>query len=145
MDQNAKFKKSMFAIAKGLGLPAAFIDIRHEATHGEMPSLVVFRDVVRKSLTWLYDEYWGRLAEEEEVEMNVEELKTFFRTALRTHLKARLALNAQADQKTKQALVEQGAKAYKDIVHTCRNDRDKLKALCSVLMERKILIPSQKR
>ena len=149
MDQNAKFKKSMFAIAKDVGLPAAFIEIRHEVTHGEMPSLVVLRDVARRSLTWLYDKYWSRLADDdqglEKVEMTVEELKIFLRTALRTHFKARLALNAQPDEKTQQTLIKQGSKAYKEIVYACRNDRDKLKALSSVLIERKILVPSNKR
>ena len=136
----------MFAIAKDVGLPATFIDIRHEATHGEMPSLVVWRDVARKSLTWLYDEYWSRLAESDQnVEMDVEELKSFLRTALRTHLKVRLALNTQIDEQTQKTLIKQGSKAYKDIVYTCRNDRDKLKALSSVLIERKILVPNNKR
>ena len=149
MDQNAKYKKSMFAIAKDVGIPAAFIDIRHDATHGEMPSLAVFRDVTQKSLTWLYDEYWSQLTEDGQEsgrdETDVEELRDFFRTALRVHLKARLALDKRSKERAEQAILDDISEAYKDVVYTCRNDREKLIALSSVLLERKILVPNQKR
>lgn len=51
-------KKSMFSRALDLGLPASFVELRHEATHRELPSLTVLRDSTARSLEWLWGFYW---------------------------------------------------------------------------------------
>lgn len=51
-------KKSMFSRALDLGLPASFVELRHEATHRELPSLTVLRDSTGRSLEWLWGFYW---------------------------------------------------------------------------------------
>lgn len=51
----------MFQRALDLGLPASFVELRHEATHRELPSLVVLRGAVHRSLEWLWGYYWGRI------------------------------------------------------------------------------------
>ncbi|KAL4867556.1 hypothetical protein BDV12DRAFT_186609 [Aspergillus spectabilis] len=51
-------RKSMFGRAMDLGLPASFVELRHEATHRELPSLTVLRDSTARSLGWLWDFYW---------------------------------------------------------------------------------------
>lgn len=51
----------MFQRAVDLGLPASFVELRHEATHREPPSLVVLRKATQRSLEWLWDHYWGEL------------------------------------------------------------------------------------
>lgn len=53
----------MFQRAVDLGLPASFVELRHEATHREPPSLVVLRKATQRSLEWLWDHYWGELDE----------------------------------------------------------------------------------
>lgn len=49
----------MFQRAVDLGLPASFVELRHEATHREPPSLVVLRKATQRSLEWLWDNYWA--------------------------------------------------------------------------------------
>ena len=61
--QTAKYKVSMYTKAAELGLPAMFVDLRHEATHGEMPSLEVLREAARKALDWIWEDYWSKLTE----------------------------------------------------------------------------------
>ena len=51
----------MYETAKQIGLPASFIDIRHDAIHGNLPSLTVLREVTRKALDWLWNDYWKHL------------------------------------------------------------------------------------
>ena len=51
----------MFQRAVDLGLPASFVELRHEATHRELPSLVVLRNAAQRSLEWLWDYYWGKI------------------------------------------------------------------------------------
>ncbi|OAX82992.1 hypothetical protein ACJ72_02652 [Emergomyces africanus] len=54
-------KQTMFQKAMELGLPASFVELRHEATHRELPALIVLRNAARRSLEWLWEFYWARL------------------------------------------------------------------------------------
>lgn len=54
-------KQSMYEIAKSLGLPATFVELRHQATHEELPSLVKLRTETQKALRWIWDYYWEKL------------------------------------------------------------------------------------
>lgn len=54
-------KRTMFQRAMDLELPASFVELRHEATHRELPSLVVLRGATQRSLEWLWDYYWAHI------------------------------------------------------------------------------------
>lgn len=54
-------RKTMFQRATDLGLPASFVELRHEATHRELPSLIVLRNAAQRSLEWLWDYYWVKV------------------------------------------------------------------------------------
>lgn len=56
--QESKYKVSMYTQAQKLGLPALFVDIRHEATHGDVPNLTNLRSAAQRALKWLWDDYW---------------------------------------------------------------------------------------
>jgi len=71
-EQDTKYKLSMYAIAQQIGLPALFVDLRHEATHGEVPSLTNLRAAAQMATQWLWDDYWKTLEAGTEVE-DVEE------------------------------------------------------------------------
>eukprot|EP01133_Synstelium_polycarpum_P007347 gene7347-8559_t len=51
--------KSMFSRAAAVSLPSHFVDIRHEAAHGRLPSIHVLTMVGRSALQWLDDNYWS--------------------------------------------------------------------------------------
>ncbi|KAL8950829.1 MAG: hypothetical protein Q9222_003150 [Ikaeria aurantiellina] len=53
----------MFDNARSIELPASFVELRHEATHGDLPSLVVLRQASEKALDWLWHHYWKHLNE----------------------------------------------------------------------------------
>ena len=55
------YGRSMYKIAQELGLPASMVDIRHEATHGPPPSLVVLRRKAKEALQWLWEHYWMKI------------------------------------------------------------------------------------
>jgi ribosomal biogenesis protein LAS1 len=46
--QTAMFAKSIFQISQKIGLPAYLVELRHAATHEELPSLLVLRDACRE-------------------------------------------------------------------------------------------------
>ena len=51
-------ESSMYAHAAAIGLPEQFVDLRHRATHDEMPSLEKLRQMARKALDWLWERWW---------------------------------------------------------------------------------------
>ncbi len=51
----------MYSIAKTIGLPATYVELRHQATHEELPSLSKLRTATQKALRWIYSYYWAGL------------------------------------------------------------------------------------
>lgn len=52
---------ALLTIAKSIGLSLSFVDLRHSATHGPLPSLELLRSLAEKALDWLHDHYWELL------------------------------------------------------------------------------------
>ncbi|KAH7318657.1 Las1-like-domain-containing protein [Stachybotrys elegans] len=62
--QDKQRKQSMYAIAKTIGLPAAFVELRHQSTHEQLPSRAKLRSAAKKALFWIWDYYWKHLPDE---------------------------------------------------------------------------------
>jgi ribosomal biogenesis protein LAS1 len=60
----------MYSIAKTLGLPATFVELRHQATHEELPPLSKLRSATQKALRWIWDYYWVHLTAGNSVKSN---------------------------------------------------------------------------
>jgi hypothetical protein len=58
-----RYAAPVAALAEGMGLPRTLVDLRHEATHKELPSLATLRLAVHAALQWLRQSYWERQAE----------------------------------------------------------------------------------
>ncbi|KAF4607063.1 hypothetical protein EYR38_001120 [Pleurotus pulmonarius] len=52
------YARSIATIAAQLGLPAWLVELRHAATHEDLPSLELLRQASRESLTWLLNNYF---------------------------------------------------------------------------------------
>ncbi len=57
----------MYSISKTIGLPATYVELRHQATHEELPSLSKLRTATQKALRWIWDYYWVHLAIDSQV------------------------------------------------------------------------------
>ena len=73
--QTRKTKQSMYSLAKTLTppLPATFVELRHQATHEELPSLPKLRFASKKALEWIWGYYWAGLTVSSERETRREE------------------------------------------------------------------------
>jgi hypothetical protein len=54
---------SMYTLAKTIGLPTVFVELRHQVTHEQLPSLARLRSAARDALRWIHAYYWERLPE----------------------------------------------------------------------------------
>jgi hypothetical protein len=59
-EQKGKFAKSIQTLARNMGLPSWFVDLRHASTHERLPSLTVLRGGALQAVGWLHDNYWIR-------------------------------------------------------------------------------------
>ncbi|KAK3378456.1 Las1-like-domain-containing protein [Podospora didyma] len=59
--QDKTRKISMYGVAKSVGLPATFVELRHQATHEQLPSLTRLRGSARQALDWIWEYYWRHL------------------------------------------------------------------------------------
>ncbi|RAH70262.1 rRNA-processing protein LAS1 [Aspergillus aculeatinus CBS 121060] len=165
-------RRTMFQRALDLGLPASFVELRHEATHRELPSLTVLRNASQRSLEWLWDYYWAkteasvpglgvvgasvsgmqekRVAGGEEVEQDEEEDEEAdlepLKSALRDTLEQIVAEGKQQQPPRKKRKVQQHLKAVAgEVVSTCRSSGRGVAALSSVLVQDSLLVPGGRR
>ena len=54
-------RRSMHDVAREIGMPASFVELRHEATHKEVPNLERLKRNVEAALQWLWNYYWKHL------------------------------------------------------------------------------------
>ncbi|KAI0271574.1 Las1-like-domain-containing protein [Gloeopeniophorella convolvens] len=56
--QAGTYARSILSIAAQIGLPAWLVELRHAATHEDLPSLKLLRDASKESLNWLLHNYF---------------------------------------------------------------------------------------
>ncbi|RDA89531.1 hypothetical protein CP533_2939 [Ophiocordyceps camponoti-saundersi (nom. inval.)] len=54
-------KQSMYTIAATIGLPSAFVELRHQSTHEQLPSRAKLRVMAERALVWIWHYYWKHL------------------------------------------------------------------------------------
>jgi hypothetical protein len=56
--QRGKFAGSMMTLSRRLGLPPVLVDLRHAATHGNLPALPALQSASQEAMQWLSSNYW---------------------------------------------------------------------------------------
>lgn len=74
--QDKQRKMSMYDVAKSVGLPATFVELRHQATHEQLPSLTRLRAAARKALAWIWEYYWRHLQMDDAADHQVADKST---------------------------------------------------------------------
>lgn len=143
----------MFTKAKKIGLPASFVELRHEATHGDLPSLVVLRRAAERALEWLWNDYWkyldirtDRLDEDNlsAFKDGRENLKEKLREIL--HSYSSKCMQAAKTKNHSDILLpaHTTSEACLDLVRTCNGERLAIAELAKVLLERGMMVPSSR-
>lgn len=132
----------MFQRAVDLGLPASFVELRHEATHREPPSLVVLRKASQRSLEWLWDNYWAGIDELGDASMIERNDIASIGSALGDILRKFSTASEQSPKKRKRD--EDDALATQ-LVSTCAASDEGVQLLAAVLLEDSVLIDSERQ
>lgn len=159
-NQTDRYKRSMYSVAQDIGLPASFVELRHQVTHDELPSLVVLRQAAERSLAWLWQHFWANIgdvlekatqdagAKDAAKEELVKTLREGFRDLLRSYVKDRLRdYKARGDQAQFISPSEEKditKEICKACARACIDDSHTLAILASVLSETKFLIPANR-
>ncbi|RKO89803.1 Las1-like-domain-containing protein [Blyttiomyces helicus] len=56
--QKGVYASSVASVARELGLPGWFVDLRHSGTHDRLPTLTILRSGCAQALKWLEANYW---------------------------------------------------------------------------------------
>lgn len=159
---------SMYEVARSIGLPAHFVELRHESAHEEMPGLRRLARAAEEALGWLWGVYWAQLPAGEEGSgsaggldkvfgkrvgtMNLHEpggegQREKFRETVRGELKAfrkeRKGQLAAGKAKTKKstAYVDKFARSFLKLMWHERDWED----VCTVLVDEGMIIPGPRR
>ncbi|KAL8832755.1 MAG: hypothetical protein Q9170_004753 [Blastenia crenularia] len=137
--QNSTYKVSMYEKANELDLPASFVEVRHEAIHGELPSLVVLRQAAERALRWLWDDYWRHLENDDASVSN--SLRDTLLEILQIYLAQGTEITKISDQgydRLPKHFVEDTAIKLNNI---CKGDKQALTELVSIFIDDEILLP----
>lgn len=132
----------MFQRAVDLGLPASFVELRHEATHREPPSLVVLRKASQRSLEWLWDNYWAGIEELGDVPMIERNDTASIRSTLGDILRKFSTGSEQSQKKRKR---DEDDELATQLISRCAASDEGLKLLPAVLLEESVLIDSERQ
>lgn len=135
-------RRTMFQRAMDLGLPASFVELRHEATHREPPSLVVLRKASQRSLEWLWDNYWAGIdGLDASSQVDVDDsasIKSAFGRILREFSGASEALPKKRKR-------DQEASVSMELSSICESSAEGARLLSSVLFEEEFLVGAERR
>lgn len=57
--QQSKSVVPLYILAQMADLPAAFVELRHAATHEDLPSIYLLRDMANRAVAWLWSNFWS--------------------------------------------------------------------------------------
>lgn len=139
--QDGTYKRSMYDVAKELDLPASFVELRHEAIHGELPSLIASRQAAERALRWLWDHYWRHLDEDSLNEPNPPDANEI-KDILQAHVaECRNVLNASKNREEKIPW-QQFASTAARLMEICKARQRALAEVVKALVVGAMLIPT---
>jgi ribosomal biogenesis protein LAS1 len=137
-------RRTMFQRATDLGLPASFVELRHEATHREPPSLVVLRKAAQRSLEWLWDNFWADVCDEPGATPALtHDDGASVRAALCDALQPLTGGSVEPVPKKRKR--DQAVSVTMQIVSVCNVSGAGIRLLPSVLLEREVLVPAGRK
>lgn len=133
----------MFNRASMIGLPLSFVELRHEAAHRELPSLVLLRSYTNRALEWLWDYYWVRIDQGSLSTVKIGEDR------LRGRVKGLLQQfwqQVESDNNSRKRVKSLATSVSQSLVSICKSESlEGVKVVCRVLLEDGFLVPENRQ
>jgi ribosomal biogenesis protein LAS1 len=94
--QKGRMAASVASLTAAAGLPRLLVDLRHEATHNELPSLAALQLAAHHALTWLRINYWEK--QKDHVELNKTKISGIVGDYIASHMAAAIKAAAAAQK-----------------------------------------------
>ncbi|KAI9667438.1 MAG: rRNA-processing protein las1 [Bathelium mastoideum] len=138
-------RRPMHDVAREIGMPAAFVEFRHEATHKEVPNLERLRRNVEAALEWLWDHYWRDVDAPKLPLLTASDeagLRTEFRNAIESYVASR-----KAEIRSTAATISNGSmhaeEACRICIQPCLRGHMSSKVLVSTLVDNGLIFPAR--
>ncbi|KAK7540326.1 Las1-like-domain-containing protein [Phyllosticta paracitricarpa] len=143
------FKKmSMYDMAAELDMPSSFVELRHEATHEDLPSLRRLQMATEQALEWLWLHYWAKLDAAVQTSQDTTEESTSADARADLHRILRAYLNNRRSEiRTFGASTHSNTSSYshdtsRAIASLCAKHSHASPALASLLLDDRLIVPS---
>ena len=131
----------MFERARQLRLPASFVDLRHQATHEDLPTLPILRQAVKRGIDWLWHDFWCRQGISQRTLSRSREVPL-----IRLELGYYNGLPpVERDSEARSTLDERATKTCVELVKLCKSDEDLLAELSMILIEWGFMVPDSEQ
>ena len=94
--QKGKFAISVQTLATQLNVPRTLVDIRHDSTHNQLPSIQRLRKASEDAIEWLEVKYWER--QKQKLERVVEEMRLAIRAMVECEKRQKKNKDGDADR-----------------------------------------------
>ena len=84
--QKGRVAASVASLANAAGLPRLLVDLRHESTHNDLPSLPALQLAAVQALSWLATNYWQR--QKDHVDLNKSKISSLIEEYVASHMAA---------------------------------------------------------
>lgn len=135
----------MFNRAAAIGLPLSFVELRHQAAHRELPSLVLLRNYTNRGLEWLWDNYWAKIDRGcgnsmVKIRVNYDALRNQVTTMLQHFQRQMYSENSKKRSKLLIMTLSQSLSSC------CRiDDLGGIEVVCRVFLEGGFLVPNERQ
>ncbi|KAK7530922.1 Las1-like-domain-containing protein [Phyllosticta citribraziliensis] len=143
------FKKmSMYDMAAELDMPTSFVELRHEATHEDLPSLRRLQMATEQALEWLWLHYWAKLDAAAQTSQDADEESTSADARADLHRILRAYLNNRRSEiRTFGASTHSNTSSYshdtsRAIASLFAKHSHASSALASLLLDDRLIVPS---
>lgn len=85
--QQGSYAISLHHLARNLGLPSFFVEVRHMGTHEQLPNLDILRIATGRAINWLFDHYWTTIDDTTETVLTTEKKIVNIASKIETNLK----------------------------------------------------------
>ncbi len=136
----------MYDVAREIDMPASFVELRHEATHEELPSIKRLMRNAELALDWLWQFYWAKLDETKSSESGVPSQIAAWKPQISTILDTFMTRRRIEIKSGTNATSQTSASgiACLDIVKLCLGNRGLLEVVAETLLEEKMLVPASR-